>query len=119
MRHRSYQRIRQYEHHPGLSVGIFFIVLGVALLIATNDVFHLGSTASYFNWKTALIFIGVLLLLNLRFIGGVLCLAAGIWFLKDQLFPFVTDSFNIFYWPAVIGFLGLSLILSSLFRVRK
>lgn len=56
------------EHHPRVSIGLFFIVLGLALLIAINDVFHLGSISSYFTWETAMIFVGVLLLLNLQYI---------------------------------------------------
>jgi len=53
-----------------VSIGLFFIVLGVALLVATNDLLKLGSVSEYFTWETAMIFVGVLLLLNLRFTGG-------------------------------------------------
>jgi hypothetical protein len=125
MRHKSYYHHRDYsrpgtsEHHPRVSMGIFFIVLGVALLIATNDLLRLGSVSSYFTWETAMIFIGVLLLLNLQFTGGVLLIAGGIWFLKDNIFIISTETFNTFYWPAVIGVVGLSFILSSLFKRKN
>src|SRR5512133_2203355 len=103
MKNRDHYKFRRTEHHPRVAVGIFFIVLGIALLIATNDVFHLGSVSSYFNWRTALIFIGILLLLNLEFVGGFFLIAGGIWFLKDELFPFAQEKFDTFFWPAVIG----------------
>ncbi len=127
MRHRDYNHhhYRQYprfsnrEHHPRISIGIFFIVLGVALLIATNDLLHLGNISSYFTWETAMIFIGVLLLFNLHFVGGLLLIAGGIWFLKDHIFIISPETFNTFYWPAVIGLIGLAFILSSIFKKKN
>jgi hypothetical protein len=122
MRHRDYQHYRDYprfsdrEHHPRVSIGLFFIVLGVALLVATNDLLDLGGVSRYFTWETAMIFIGVLLLLNLHFTGGLLLIAGGIWFLKDHIFLITPETFRNFYWPAVIVILGLSFILSSLLK---
>lgn len=122
MRHRDYQHYRDYprfrdrEHHPRVSMGLFFIVLGVALLVATNDLLGLGSVSNYFTWETAMIFIGVLLLLNLHFTGGLLLIAGGIWFLRDHIFVITPEIFRNFYWPAVIVLIGLSFILSSLFK---
>jgi hypothetical protein len=122
MRHRDYQHYRDYprfsdrEHHPRISIGLFFIVLGVALLVATNDLLNLGGVNRYFTWETAMIFIGVLLLLNLQFTGGLLLIAGGIWFLKDHIFLVSPEIFRNFYWPAVIVILGLSFILSSFFK---
>jgi len=115
-RHKDYSHHREWEHHPRVSIGIFFIVLGVALLVATNDLLRLGSISRYFTWETAMIFIGVLLLLNLHFTGGLLLIAGGIWFLKDQILIIPPETFNTFYWPIVIGIIGLSFILSSLFK---
>lgn len=117
-RHHHHQ-CRRTEHHPRVGIGIFFIVLGIALLIATNDVFNLGSVSAYFNWKTAMIFIGVLLLLNLEFAGGFLLIAGGIWFLQDELFPYAQDTFDVFFWPSVIGLIGVSVILSALFKRKS
>jgi hypothetical protein len=74
MRHRDYQHYRDYphfrdrEHHPRVSIRLFFIVFVVALLVATTDSLNLGSLSSYFTWETAMIFIGVLLLLNLHLV---------------------------------------------------
>ena len=122
MRHKNYYHHRDYfqfkgmEHHPRVSIGIFFIVLGLALLVANNDLLHLGGVSSYFTWETLLIFIGALMLLNLHFTGGVLLIALGIWFLKDHIYSISPETFRIYYWPAVIALIGLSFILSSLFR---
>jgi hypothetical protein len=119
MRHKDHyhvRHLREREHHPRVSVGLFFIVLGVALLIATNDLLNFGSVSRYFTWQTAMIFIGVLLLLNLRFAGGILLIAGGIWFLQDTYFIFAPDVFRTFYWPGVILIIGLLFIISSLFK---
>jgi hypothetical protein len=115
-RYKDYSRHREWEHHPRVSIGLFFIVLGVALLVATNDLLGLGSVSRYFTWETAMIFIGVLLLLNLHFTGGVVLIAFGIWFLRDHIYIISSETFRIYYWPAVIGLIGMSFILSSLFK---
>lgn len=114
MRNREHFNHMRTGHHPRIAFGIFLIVLGIALLVAKNDVFNLGSTAAYFNWKTAMIFIGVLLLLNLEFTGGFLLIAGGVWFMQDELFPAARETFNIYFWPIVIAVIGVSFILSSL-----
>lgn len=119
MRNRDHIRYRHTEHHPRVAFGIFLIVLGIALLIAKNDVFHLGSTGAYFNWRTAMIFIGALLLLNLEFTGGFLLIAGGVWFMQDELFPAARETFDIYFWPIVIAVVGISFILSSLVRRRS
>ena len=119
MRNRDYHRQREWEHHPRVSIGLFFILLGAALLVATNDLLHLGSIQRYFTWETAMLFIGVLLLLNLNFTGGILLIAGGLWFLKDNFLFISSDMFNKFYWPAVIGLIGLSFIISSFFKRKN
>ncbi|HLN20838.1 MAG TPA: DUF5668 domain-containing protein [Bacteroidales bacterium] len=118
MRNRDYQ-YRHNERRPGVAIGIFLVVLGLALLVATNDLFNLGSMSGYFNWKTAMIFIGVVLLLNLEFTGGILLVAGGVWFLREELFPFDYEQFEDFFWPAVIALSGISLILKSIIRRRS
>jgi hypothetical protein len=110
--------MRQREHHPLVGIGLFFIVLGLALLAATNDFLHLGSFANYFTWQTVMIFIGVLLLVNLNFTGGILLIAGGIWFLFAQVYYEMPHYVKTFYWPCVVILLGLSYIISSLFKKR-
>ena len=116
MRHRDHHHLREKEHHPRVSIGLFFIVLGIALLIATNDMLNLGSINRYFTWETAMLFVGVLLILNLHFAGGLLLLAGGTWFLLDEFFVVTPEIIKTIYWPAVIVLIGLSFILSSFFR---
>jgi hypothetical protein len=119
MRHRDHYHLREREHHPRVGIGLFFIVLGIALLVATNDLLNLGSVSRYFTWETAMIFIGVLLLLNLHFTGGILLLAGGIWFLQDNIYFVTPEIIKNFYWPAVIVLIGLSFILSSILKRNK
>jgi hypothetical protein len=116
MRNRDYNHLQRNEHHPRVGFGIFFIVLGVALLIATNDLLNLGSVSRYFTWQTAMVFIGVLLLLNLQFTGGLLLIAGGIWFMLDEIFIVTPEIIKTVYWPAVLVLIGLSFILSSFFK---
>ena len=120
MRHNQHYHTGKREYHPQVTIGIFFIVLGLALLIASNDLFHLGSFSSYFTWQTVLIFIGVLLLFNLKFTEGLLFVAGGTWFLLDDIFINMPEIIKTVYWPSVIVLIGLSFILTSVVkRIRK
>ena len=118
MSHKDHQ-LRGREHHPQVGIGLFFIVLGLALLVATNDLLNLGNVSSYFTWETAMVFIGVLLLLNLHFAVGLLLIAGGTWFLLDNIFVITPEFIKTFYWPAVIVLIGLSFILSSFFKRKN
>jgi len=116
MKHRDNNFIREREHHPQVTIGLFFIVLGLALLVATNDMLHLGSVKDYFTWETAMTFVGVLLLLNLHFIWGLLLIAAGAWFMMDNYYGEIPEIIKTIYWPVVIIILGLSFIISSFIK---
>jgi hypothetical protein len=118
MRHRDHHFSEKMEHHPRLGIGLFFILLGVALLVATNDLFNLGSISNYFTWETALIFIGLLLILNLHITGGLLMIAGGTWFLLDDIFVVTPDIVKIVYWPSVLILIGMSFIISSVFKLK-
>lgn len=116
----SYKRnLLKREPHPRIGIGLFFVTLGVALMIATNDLLNLGSIYSYFTWETALIFIGVLLLLNMHFTGGLLMIAAGVWFLLDEINFVTPEIIKTVYWPGVIVLIGITYITSSFFRRIK
>ena len=119
MKQSNYHIHRHREHHPQVGIGLFFIVLGMALLVATNDMLHLGDIKEYFTWETAMIFVGVLLLLNLQFIPGLLLIAGGAWFLMDDYFGEIPALIKTVYWPAVIILLGISFIISSFFRRKN
>jgi|GEM_PF-180974 len=106
----------QREHHPATGIGLFFIVLGLSLLAATNDIFNLGGASEYFTWHTALIFIGILLVLNFRLTGGFLLIAIGTWFFLEHHYAEMPPLVSTFYWPLIIILLGLSFIITSLVR---
>lgn len=109
---------KHMEHHPRVSFGLFLIVLGLALLVATNDMLHLGGVQEYFTWQSVIIFVGVLMILNLQFTGGILLVALGSWFMLEHLDYRLPDIIKTFYWPGVIILIGLGFIISS-FRRHK
>ena len=119
MKHNDHYLHRHREHHPQSGIGLFFIVLGVALLVATNDLLHLGGIKEYFTWETAMIFVGVLMLLNLQFIPGLLLMAGGAWFLIDDFYGEIPTLIKTVYWPAVIMLIGISFIISSIFKRKN
>jgi hypothetical protein len=112
-------QMKNREHHPQTGLGLFLIVLGIALLIATNDLLNLGSISRYFTWQTAMIFVGTLLLVNLRFTGGLLLIAGGVWFFMEDIYFGIPSLIKTMYWPGIIILIGLSYIVSSLFKRKK
>jgi hypothetical protein len=119
MKHRVNHFRMEREHHPQVSIGLFFIVLGLALLVATNDLLNLGSVQEYFTWETVMVFIGALLLLNLHFTGGLLLIAGGAWFMMDNFYGEIPEMIRTIYWPAVIIILGISFIISSFIKRNR
>ena len=108
------------EHPPRIGVGIFLITLGIALLVATNELLGLGSVKEYFTWETALVFIGFLLLFNLEFTGGLIMIAIGAWFFIDDHDYELPELVKTIYWPSLIILIGLGFIISSFMkRIRN
>lgn len=119
MKYRDNNLKREREHHPQVSIGLFFIALGLALLVATNDMLHLGSIQEYFTWETAMVFVGFLLLLNLHFVGGLLLISGGAWFLMENYYGEIPEMIKTVYWPAVIMIVGISFIISSFLKRNR
>lgn len=111
--------MRNREHHPQTGIGLFFIILGIALLVANYDLFNLGSISHYFTWQTAIIFVGVLLLVNLKFVGGIVMIALGFWFFMQEYDYNLPSIIKTIYWPGIIILIGLSFIISSLFKRKN
>lgn len=111
--------MRHRELHPGLSTGFFFIVVGLVLMAAFNDVLHLGSLNAYFNWPMILLYIGLLMLLNLRFVGGIILMALGSWFMVEELGIILPPMVQNVFWPGTIVFIGIIFIISSIFRRNR
>ena len=118
-KYRASSRHYHHHHHPIVNIGLFLIVLGVALLVATNDLLDLGSIERYFTWQTAMIFVGTVLLVTRHFTGGILLIAAGLWFYMDEIYYGITPFIKTVYWPGVIILIGLVYIVSSLFRHNR
>jgi hypothetical protein len=116
MKNRDHFLKRHMELHPRVSVGLFLIVLGLALLVATNDMLGLGNVKDYFTWETALVFIGALLLLNLRFTGGLILISIGVWFFFENRNYELPEIVKTIYWPGVIILVGLGFIISSFIK---
>jgi phage shock protein PspC (stress-responsive transcriptional regulator) len=119
MKNRDHFLGRHKEHHPMVSFGLFLIALGLALLVATNDLLGLGGVKEYFTWETALVFIGALLILNLQFTGGLILIAIGSWFFLENRDYELPEIIKSIYWPSLIVLIGLGFIISSLLKRKN
>ena len=66
-----------------------------------------------------MVFIGILLLVNLNFIGGILLISGGVWFFMEDQYMAIPSFIKTIFWPGVIMLIGLSFIISSLFKRKK
>ena len=119
MTNRDHFKKRDKELHPRISFGLFLITLGLAMLVATDDLLGLGSVREYFTWETLLVFIGVLLLLNLQFTGGLILVAIGSWFFIENRDYVIPELIRTIYWPSLVILIGIAFIISSLFRRNR
>jgi len=96
-----------------VSIGIFFIVLGLALLVATNDMLKLGNVRDYFTWETAMDFYWCTSFTQSAFHHGINsdCRGRLVFFLTNLDIEF-SGIIKTVYWPAVIIIAGLGFILS-------
>ena len=119
MTHKDHFPKRDKELHPQIGFGLFLITLGLAMLVATNDLLNLGSVREYFTWETVLVFIGVLLLMNLQFPGGLALIAIGSWFFIENRDYQIPELVRTIYWPSLIILIGIVFIVSSFFKGNK
>jgi len=119
MKNKDHFPNKHRELHPQIGIGLFLITLGLALLVATNDLLGLGSVKDYFSWETALVFIGVLLVLNLQFTGGLILIALGAWFFMENGDYELPEIVKTIFWPSVIILIGIGFIISSLIKRQR
>lgn len=100
-------------------LGVFFILLGLALLVVTYDLFNLGSFMAYITWESVLMFLGVTLLICRSYLAGLICLVGGGWFFLDDIFVVVPSWIKNTYWPGAIILLGFFLIITSLIKKNR
>lgn len=96
-----------------LVLGLLLIVLAGLLLIDNFDLYPIEWGKYIFTWQTLLIVIGLILFPNRgnRTTGTVL-IAIGAFFLAAKFYE-LPVSISKLFWPAVILFIGLSLIFGS------
>ncbi len=98
-------------------LGVLLVVLGLFLLL--DNFGHVPYCVYSFviSWKMALAAIGFVLLFdrNTR-IGGVICLAVSAWFIFRIWWWF---ELRLYFWPMVIIFIGVLLMLSRKHRKHK
>ena len=119
MTHKDHFPKRDKELHPQIGFGLFLITFGLAMLVATNDLLNLGSVRDYFTWETMLVFIGVLLLLNLQFTGGLVLIAIGSWFFIENRDYQIPELVRTIYWPSLIILIGIVFIVSSFIKGNR
>ncbi|MBB3188250.1 LiaF transmembrane domain-containing protein [Microbacter margulisiae] len=103
----------RHHHNNGPAFAIVLIIVG-ALFLGFNvgiipDRFH----PVLISWEMLLIVLGTVSLLRRHFVGGVVLLLIGGFFILPKLLA-ISGNFVQMYWPVLLIFLGIVLLLSRL-----
>lgn len=90
----------------GILIAVGVLLLGRNMGIISPDIFHI-----FVSWQMLLIVIGINLLTKKQFVGSILLVATGIYFLLPRL-NFFNDTFSTIFWPAILIIAGLLIITS-------
>ncbi|MCU4163075.1 LiaF transmembrane domain-containing protein [Carboxylicivirga caseinilyticus] len=104
--HSEHQKSR--GGHRGL-VGLFFIAIGIVLLLGTLDILPYEISSVLFTWPMILVAFGLFNLLKKEFTSAIILLSIGGFFIIPDLFPFV-DFRDVFkFWPLLLVLIGVSI----------
>ena len=93
-----------------LIIGIILIVLGGLLMLNTLDIVTWPIRHYFFNWKTILIIIGLVLIGNKqRKVSGIILISLGVAFWLPSIFD-VNIQFHQVFWPMLLIGLGVVVI---------
>lgn len=98
------------KKNKSLFVGIVLIIVGIVIVLERlNYQSHFIETFLY-RWESLLILIGVLqILVRRKIFGGMIAIAAGGYFLMDDLY-FIPDNWHMWFFPALLILGGIAFI---------
>ncbi len=98
------------RNRKSISIGIILIILGVVFMLKNFEIIPYYFTEKFFNWKTLLMTIGVVFLINdHRKLTGAILISIGGFFLIPDFFHFPFNFHQIF-WPAIFIIIGIYIV---------
>ena len=97
--------------------GIFFIAMGVILLLKNLNIITLDIPPYVFTWKMLLVAIGVVYLFSKSWFFGLMLISVGTFFLLPEAFGIPNSDITLF-WPAILILTGI-LFISKVFSPKK
>lgn len=89
------------------SIGLFFIIAGLVLLLGTLDILPYPISDVLFSWPMILIGIGLFNLVKREYSAAIILLAIGGFFIIPDLFPYVNFRDVFRFWPLLIVLVGV------------
>lgn len=105
--------MRTGTNYSKLVLGLIFVALAILLIVDNFSICPIYWGRYIFTWQTLLIAIGLIILPNPgNRTKGLIMIAIGAFFLTAKFYEFPVSISKLF-WPAIILFIGLSLIFGS------
>lgn len=98
------------KKNKSLFVGLLLIIVGIVIVLERLN-YQSGFIQIYlYRWETFLILFGVLqVLIRRRIFGGLMAIAAGIYFMMDDLY-FLPENWEIWFFPVLLIIGGIVFI---------
>jgi len=98
------------KKNKSLFVGLVLIIVGIVIVLERLN-YHSNFIETYlYRWESLLILIGVLqVLVRRKIFGGMIAIAAGCYFLMDDLY-FIPENWHMWFFPALLILGGIAFI---------
>ncbi len=107
-----------YHKRNNYFTGLFFVVVGVVLLINKLNIIPDFLSNIIFTWQALLIFIGIISIAKQNYTFGGMMIVIGGFFLIPEIIPFAF-KFTYLFWPVLLIFAGIFIILKRNNRVHR
>jgi hypothetical protein len=98
------------KKNKSLFVGLLLIIVGIVIVLERLNYQSNFIETYLFRWESVLILIGVLqILVRRRIFGGLMAIAAGGYFLMDDLY-FLPQNWEIWFLPVLLIIGGIAFI---------
>ena len=98
------------KRNKSLFVGLGFIIVGLIIILERINFYSVFIHEYIYRWESALILIGLLLIVVRRKVfGGLISIAVGGYFLMDDLY-FLPHNWEIWFFPALLILGGIAFI---------
>jgi len=102
-------------YNKGLGFGLVLMLIGIIYLLSNFGLIPFELKSVIISWQMLLIIIGVVKLVQGRFMAGLIIIFVGGFFIIPKVVPALDGQFIHIYWPLLLIAAGIVILLKHLF----